>query len=80
MALKLNGKDDQMRRADFGRFAATAGLKASDADEAIAEMLRKLSDAIERISLPRSLKFISGEEEAVQKMLEISRDRIARFR
>ena len=35
LALKLNGKDDKLRRADFRAFAATAGLKAAEADAAI---------------------------------------------
>jgi serine/threonine-protein kinase HipA len=30
MALKLNGKDDQLRRADFRALAATAGLRAAE--------------------------------------------------
>lgn len=35
MALKLNGKDDRLRRADFKAFAATAGLASGDAERAI---------------------------------------------
>jgi serine/threonine-protein kinase HipA len=42
MALKLNGKDDNLRRADFRTLAATAGLRAADADAAIDDMLRRM--------------------------------------
>jgi serine/threonine-protein kinase HipA len=45
MALKLNGKDDRLRRADFKSFASTAGLKLADADAAIDELVAALSRA-----------------------------------
>jgi hypothetical protein len=32
MALKLNGKDDHLRRADFRMLATTAGLRSLDAE------------------------------------------------
>jgi hypothetical protein len=32
MALKLNGKDDELRRRDFRALASTAGISAAQAD------------------------------------------------
>ncbi|MCO4053679.1 MAG: HipA domain-containing protein [Bosea sp.] len=46
MALKLNGKDDRLRRADFKALAATAGLRAADADAAIDELASALARAL----------------------------------
>jgi hypothetical protein len=43
MALKFNGKDDRLHRADFQAIAATAGLKAADADTTIDEPLSALA-------------------------------------
>lgn len=40
LALKLSGKDNRLRRADFLALAATAGLRAGDAEAAINEVLR----------------------------------------
>jgi serine/threonine protein kinase HipA of HipAB toxin-antitoxin module len=42
MALKLNGKDDRLRRADFRALSSTVGLRVSDADAAIDAVLEKL--------------------------------------
>jgi serine/threonine-protein kinase HipA len=47
MALKLNGKDDRLRRADFKALAATAGLRALDADAAIDELVSALARALD---------------------------------
>lgn len=47
MALKLNGKDDRLRRADFKALAATAGLRAAQADAAIDELVSALEHALE---------------------------------
>jgi serine/threonine-protein kinase HipA len=52
LALKLNGKDDRLRRADFRTLATTAGLKATDADAAIGDMIQKMKQAAGRIALP----------------------------
>ena len=47
MALKLNGKYDRLRRADFRALAVTAGLRASDADAAIDELVSVLARALD---------------------------------
>lgn len=45
MALKLNGKDDNLRRTDFRALATTAGLRAGDADTAMEDMLKRMGGA-----------------------------------
>lgn len=79
MALKLNGRDDGLRRLDFHAFSATVGVRASDADAAIDELLQKLKGAIDRIALP-DLSGSSSEVRAMAAtMLEITRARIESF-
>ena len=52
MALKLNGKDDRLRRADFKAFATTAGIKARDADRVIDAVVQAIGSAAADLSLP----------------------------
>lgn len=52
MALKLNGKDDRLRRADFKALASTAGIKASDADQAIDSVVSAVAEGIKTLTLP----------------------------
>jgi serine/threonine-protein kinase HipA len=79
LALKLNGKDDKLRRVDFHAFAATAGLRAADADQAIDEMLRKLSEAVDRIKLPPGLTYGEETGQLAEELLDICRQRIKSF-
>ena len=79
MALKLNGKDDNLRRADFKKFAATAGLKAADADAAIDQMLGKMGMAVAQVALPSTLKYSLEIGKMADKMFEIVRTRLAAF-
>ena len=55
MALKLNGKDDRLRRADFRAFAGTAGIRASDADAAIDGLLAGLRTALDKVEIPAAV-------------------------
>ena len=57
LALKLNGKDDKLRRADFRAFAVVAGIKASDADVAMDDMLGRLARGLDRVALPKPLEY-----------------------
>ena len=52
MALKLAGKDDRLKRADFLKFAATAGIAAPSANAAIDAMLQGFSRGLGRIAVP----------------------------
>jgi serine/threonine-protein kinase HipA len=76
LALKLNGKDDRLKRADFRAFAGTAGLKAADADAAIDGMSGRLADAIGRIQLPEALEYSAEGRKMATELLEITRNRI----
>ncbi len=79
LALKLNGKDDKLRRADFRVFASTAGLKAADADAAIDQMLRQLTDAVGRVALPEALEYGEAGEKVAMQVLDICRGRMEAF-
>jgi serine/threonine-protein kinase HipA len=79
LALKLNGKDDRLRRSDFRALAAIAGLRAADADNAIDEMIGFMKPAVESVTLPKSLSYSAEGVAAAGEMLEIIRGRIASF-
>ena len=78
LALKLNGRDDKLHRGDFHALAATAGLKAGDADAAIDEMLHRMKEVTDRIMLPAALAY-AGQESIAKEMRDICRSRIASF-
>ncbi len=78
-ALKLNGKDDNLRRADFRALAATAGLRAADADSAIDDMLRQMKGTIDRITVPKAIKRSADAGKMVENMLDICRSRMEAF-
>lgn len=71
LALKLNGKDDKLRRADFRALATTAGLRASDADAAIDDLLKRLRGAVHRIALPKALEFSDDTRKMIAELLDI---------
>src|ERR1700687_2175301 len=79
LALKLNGKDDKLSRADFRTFASTAGLKAADAEKAIDEMLRRLTEAVDRIALPEGVEYDEAGERVAKQVLNICRSRTESF-
>ncbi|MGH7015007.1 MAG: type II toxin-antitoxin system HipA family toxin [Stellaceae bacterium] len=76
MALKLNGKDDSLRRADFRALATNAGLKVADADAAIDDMLKRLDSVIDAIALPKGIEPSVDAQKIVQDVLEICRKRV----
>jgi serine/threonine-protein kinase HipA len=79
LALKLNGKDDNLRRADFRALAANAGLRVADADAAIDGMLSALDQTVDDIGLPRNIEFSAEARKIVEEMLGICRSRIRTF-
>ena len=79
MALKLNGKDNNLRRADFRALAATAGLRAADADAAIDDILQRLGGGVDRIALPKTIEHTAEAGKIVKEMLDICRKRIESF-
>jgi serine/threonine-protein kinase HipA len=80
LALKLNGKDDNLRRAEFVTLATTAGLRATDAERAIDEMSQRLRGAIDRIALPSGMEFSNDARKKVAEMLHICRTRLETIR
>lgn len=76
MALKLNGKDDRLRRSDFRALATIAGLTAGAADAAMDDMAKCLSDAIGKLALPALPGLPPQSGELVPKLADIVRSRI----
>lgn len=70
IALKLNGKDDRLRRADFKALAATAGIKAGEADEAIDAIAAAVGAAAGELAVPASF---AADHAVVEVAAEIRR-------
>jgi serine/threonine-protein kinase HipA len=79
MALKLNGKDDRLRRADFQTFARTARLKAADADVVVDRMIEDLGKAVNDLALPVLPDYGPDGKKMAEDMLEIVRARVSSF-
>jgi len=79
MALKLNGKDERLKRADFLAVSAIAGVRASDTNAAIDDVLERMRVAVAAITLPQIPGYGTSGEAAVIRMLEICRERLASF-
>jgi len=78
LALKLNGKDDNLRRADFRALATTAGLRVADADAAIDDLLRRLRRGVEGIVLPEVMYVTGDARKLATRVLDLCRARIER--
>jgi len=79
MALKLNGRDDNLRRADIRALAANAGLTVAEADTAIDSMLHEVRVAVERVALPEKIAPTVDPGNVIAGMLEICRNRLNAF-
>jgi serine/threonine-protein kinase HipA len=79
MALKLNGKDDKLRRTDFRTLAATAGMKAADADEAIDGLIEDMKEAVDGVKLPVLANYGPDGRAVAEQVLEIARKRLVGF-
>lgn len=79
MALKMNGKDERLRRADFKRFAATAGIPAAAADAAMDELAAALAVGLDNIVLPVPLTDGSPGAERAAQMRAIVQERLKAF-
>jgi serine/threonine-protein kinase HipA len=79
MALKLNGKDERLRRADFVAVATLAGLRAGDANETINEVLRAFAKALEGLQVPSECLHHPNAEAAAARVLGICRERLDGF-
>jgi len=76
LALKLNGRDDHLRRADFRALARTAGLRATAADEAIDRILDGIRGALHRVMLPDGAALDPGSRRTANEMLGICGSRL----
>ncbi len=79
MALKLSGKDERLRRADFVALATLAGLRAGDAQVAIDDVLQRLPRALDALVVPRALALSADARATVDRTLELCRSRVAAF-
>ena len=79
MAMKLNGKDDNLKSADFHRAAATLGIKASDAEEMIMRTVERMRKAVDIVALPEGLGRERRIDELIGRMLDTCRKRLAQF-
>ena len=79
MALKLGGKDERLRRADFIALASLAGLRAGDANKTIDDVLQRLPAALDAIALPAALQLDEGAKVVVARTLDLCRTRVAAF-
>jgi serine/threonine-protein kinase HipA len=75
LALKLNGKDDHLRRADFQALATTAGLRAGDAETALDEVLQRLRRAIDGIAVPKAIELTGETQKMIAEALDLCRRR-----
>ena len=79
MALKLGGKDERLRCADFIALAALAGLRAGDANATIDDVMQRLPVALDAVALPEALDLNEGTKAMVVRTLDLCRARIAAF-
>ncbi|HEY0123503.1 MAG TPA: HipA domain-containing protein [Rhizobium sp.] len=79
MALKINGKDDRLLRADFRAFAATAGIRATDANATIDGLLAGLRTALDKVHIPAIVPAGSSAAAAVGRMQKLIAERLDGF-
>jgi len=79
MALKITGKDERLKRADFKRFAATAGIPAAAADTAMDELVAALARGLEQLAPPPPFTDGSVGAERAALMRELVRERLHTF-
>ena len=79
MALKLNGKDDKLRRADFRALANTAGLRAAVADRLIDTLSADMEEALDGTSLPSLSNYGPDGHAVADQMLELVGKRLKDF-
>ncbi len=79
MALKLNGKDDRLKRADFLKLAATGGISAADAQDAVDTLLARFASSLETVTLPELDHINENDAGRAKQMLAICRLRLEQF-
>ncbi|WP_034299296.1 type II toxin-antitoxin system HipA family toxin [Herbaspirillum sp. RV1423] len=79
MALKLNGKNSRLRRADFRALATTVGIRAGDADAAIDQIVDALNTALITASLPKLHYYGDDGQVMAKKMLAVVKGQLDGF-
>jgi serine/threonine-protein kinase HipA len=79
LALKLNGKDDHLRRRDFLALASTAGTRISDAEAALDDVLQRMRSVIESIKGPKNIDLNDSGHKVTEEMLLLCRGRVEAF-
>lgn len=79
MALKLNGKDDRLKRADFLKLAATGGMSAADAQDAVDTLLARFASTLDTVTLPELDDINEDDAARAEQMLAICRSRLEQF-
>jgi serine/threonine-protein kinase HipA len=79
MALKLNGKDDKLRPADFKAVAIRAGLKAATADGIIDGLIAAMENAADEVRLPVLAHDGPAGQAVADQVLDIVRGRLGGF-
>jgi serine/threonine-protein kinase HipA len=79
MALKLGGKDERLKRADFVAVATLAGLRAADANTVIDDLLKRLTSALDSTKVPAPVAQDAAATALVAKTLVLCRSRVAVF-
>ena len=76
LAIKLAGKDDNLRRADFLSLATTAGLRAGDADRALDDVVERLRKGIDQVAVPKALELSDSTRKITSEMLDLCHGRL----
>ncbi len=79
MALKLNGKDDRLTKADFLALARTIGLTGGRAETILTDIATHLASGTAALNLPEMLAHSRISENARDSVLAIVIGRSARF-
>ncbi|WP_323131029.1 type II toxin-antitoxin system HipA family toxin [Sinorhizobium medicae] len=79
MALKLNGKDDRLRRSDFRALASTIGIRAASADTAIDDLTAALRAGLDSLTIPALVPAGSPGAEAAEQMHNLVSERLDDF-
>ena len=79
MALKLNGKDDRLKRADFVRLAATSGMSSAEAQSAIDTLIASFAAGLDNVTLPRFESIDEISTARIERMLAICQGRLNQF-
>lgn len=80
LALKLNGKDENLSRKDFRTFASTVHIAAARADTAIDELVERVATALDEIRVPEVIDRDERSRRTIRRVLEVCRGRVDRFR